>query len=520
MAPCQDGDIWDGLSKKISRLSAKIRAAANETMLNRCTGDNSGKLNPFMADLGPFCPILQNSTVLVLTNNCDSFLRTPTPNISQPDRPEYKALHQCAHRNLRHEASMDHSATDPDPRCDAEKSIQSNPQNIPCAALLYTSSFSILPPIAAGSAFAVETIPDIGGLWESEIGSFKKSSFPDHNVAPNGQSSQSSTKKSSPSRYAIDSWVSTCTMTEVEDEPWWSLDLRSNHIISFVAVTNRRDCCAEKLDGAEIHIGNNADWKENPRCGVVSSIGLGETFSFPCGGLQGRYVTIALPNKNTSLSLCEVQVFGHRHEPSENEINTSKESENLLHGAPNVAQRGTASQSSDYAPATPARLAIDGSFSNNYPQCTHTDYDQDPWWTLDLRSKMRVFSVAITNRADCCEERMNGVEVRIGDAKGDGQSNPRCAIISSIAKGKTLAVNCHGMEGQYVSIIIEGRKEYLTLCEVQVFALPAEKKEEIIIFPELQPTKDPRGTSLHMAVIADKQKTEDKKEGKAVDAGT
>ncbi|KAG8543117.1 hypothetical protein GDO81_025343 [Engystomops pustulosus] len=296
-------------------------------------------------------------------------------------------------------------------------------------------------------------------------------------------------------------------MTDVEHEPWWALDLKSNHIITFVAITNRRDCCSQDLEGAEIHVGSSKNWKENPSCGTVSSIGLGETFSFSCGGTQGRYVTVVIPKKNTSLSLCEVQVFGLPQKSSENKTTTLKESENLLHGAPNVAVRGTASHSSTYDPQSGARNAIDGSLRNTYPSCSHTHYDQDPWWTVDLQSRMKVFSVAITNRGECCGKRMDRAEVHIGDARGDAASNPRCAIISSIAQGQTLAVDCRGMEGRFVSIVIEGRKEYLTLCEVQVFALPAEKKEEEVTMPPapLQPTKDP--TDGHPAATINKTTT-------------
>ncbi|KAJ1158363.1 hypothetical protein NDU88_011054 [Pleurodeles waltl] len=45
-----------------------------------------------------------------------------------------------------------------------------------------------------------------------------------------------------------------------------------------------------------------------------------------------------------------------------------------------------------------------------------------------------------------------------------------CAYISGIAAGATQTFNCHGMVGRYVNIIVRGRKEYLMLCEVQVFA--------------------------------------------------
>ncbi|KAM4022005.1 uncharacterized protein ACNLHF_027291 isoform 1-T2 [Anomaloglossus baeobatrachus] len=333
--------------------------------------------------------------------------------------------------------------------------------------------------------------PDIGGLWESEISAIEENSTPAHNVAPKGKSSQSSTKgRYYYSRIAIDGQLSySCTETKVEYEPWWTLDLMSSHIITFVAITNREYCCANALDGAEIHVGKNANWKENPSCGIVSSIGLGKTFSFNCGAVHGQFVTIVIPQKNTSLSLCEVQVFGLPHEFSQNVTERFKVPKNFIYGAPNVAPSGTASHSSSYESATPASRAIDGSLNNYHPSCTHTQYDQDPWWTVDLHSEMNIMSVAITNRGDCCGFRINRAEVRVGKTNGDGKSNPRCAIISTIAQGQTLAVNCHGMRGRYVSIVIEGRKECLTLCEVQVFGLPAE--EEIRLPAEPLPSIDP-----------------------------
>ncbi|PIO23489.1 hypothetical protein AB205_0071530, partial [Aquarana catesbeiana] len=138
-----------------------------------------------------------------------------------------------------------------------------------------------------------------------------KYTFLAYNVAPKGKTSQSSTKEGAASRYATDGQLSSrCASTKVEYGPWWSLDLGSNHAIFSVAITNRRECCAEGLSGAEIRIGNLKDWKENPRCGIVSSIGLGETYSFTCHGMEGQFVTIAIRGKNVSLTLCEVQVFG------------------------------------------------------------------------------------------------------------------------------------------------------------------------------------------------------------------
>ncbi|XP_028281532.1 fucolectin-like [Parambassis ranga] len=136
----------------------------------------------------------------------------------------------------------------------------------------------------------------------------------------------------------------------------------------------------------------------------------------------------------------------------------------------NIARGGKVTQSSVGWNGLPER-AIDGNRASNWPQesCTHTNDDQNPWWRLDLLQTYKINTVTITNRQDCCPERLNGAEIRIGNSLNDnGNANPSCAVITSIPAGMTKTFECKGMEGRYVNIVIPGRKEYLTLCEVEV----------------------------------------------------
>lgn len=48
-----------------------------------------------------------------------------------------------------------------------------------------------------------------------------------------------------------------CTATTFQDDPWWRLDLLDKYVVTSITITNRKDCCPERLDGAEIHIGNS-----------------------------------------------------------------------------------------------------------------------------------------------------------------------------------------------------------------------------------------------------------------------
>ncbi|XP_077577061.1 fucolectin-like [Stigmatopora nigra] len=136
----------------------------------------------------------------------------------------------------------------------------------------------------------------------------------------------------------------------------------------------------------------------------------------------------------------------------------------------NIARGGKVFQSSTYGYGVPQN-AIDGNRASNWAQksCTHTNRDMSPWWRLDLQKTYKINTVTITNRRDCCCKRIHLAELRIGDSPDDnGNTNPICTVISSILPGTSKTFECNGMEGRYINIVITGRREYLTLCEVEV----------------------------------------------------
>lgn len=102
-----------------------------------------------------------------------------------------------------------------------------------------------------------------------------------------------------------------CSHTHDDDGPWWRLDMLDEYYITRVSITNRNEA-PERLTGAEILIGNSLanNGNNNPRCAVITNIGAGETMTFECHGMLGRYLNVVIPGKRASLTLCEVQVFG------------------------------------------------------------------------------------------------------------------------------------------------------------------------------------------------------------------
>uniref|UniRef100_A0A672NKU3 Fucolectin tachylectin-4 pentraxin-1 domain-containing protein n=1 Tax=Sinocyclocheilus grahami TaxID=75366 RepID=A0A672NKU3_SINGR len=104
-----------------------------------------------------------------------------------------------------------------------------------------------------------------------------------------------------------------CSSTLNETNPWWRLDLHDVYRVSEVVVTNRKDCCAEQINGAEIHIGNSLENNgiNNPICAVIPDIPAGESNNYSCDGLDGRYMIIHIPGDWKILTLCEVEVYGY-----------------------------------------------------------------------------------------------------------------------------------------------------------------------------------------------------------------
>ncbi|XP_063045207.1 fucolectin-4-like [Engraulis encrasicolus] len=287
-----------------------------------------------------------------------------------------------------------------------------------------------------------------------------------NNLALNGRATQSDTWEDGIAINAIDGnrdsnyYHGSCTATASQTNPWWRVDLRKEYIITSVAITNRGDGYPERLDGAEIHIGNSLtdNGNENPLAGVISSIPAGRTLTLRwSNGVNGRYVNVFLPGPQKTLTLCEVEVYGY-----------------LTPTGENVALRGKATQSHLHLLGF-AYNAIDGNRDGiwGHGSCSCTEAHLNPWWRVDLLQTHKVFSVIITNRLDGYTTRLNGAEIRIGNSlDNNGINNPRCAVISSIPAGYSETFQCNGMEGRYVTVVIPGRAEFLTLCEVEVHGSP------------------------------------------------
>ncbi|XP_071954528.1 fucolectin-5-like isoform X1 [Antedon mediterranea] len=114
---------------------------------------------------------------------------------------------------------------------------------------------------------------------------------------------QSTTHGNGPASYAVDGGINgqyskrTCTHTTFMNNPWWYVDLGTEKVISKIVIFNREDCCAERLAGAEVCVGNNKapPFSGNAQCALTISrmdaIAI-NPIEMSCNPpISGRYVT-------------------------------------------------------------------------------------------------------------------------------------------------------------------------------------------------------------------------------------
>jgi hypothetical protein len=120
--------------------------------------------------------------------------------------------------------------------------------------------------------------------------------------------------------------------------------------------------------------------------------------------------------------------------------------------------------------------AVDGNSNPDFytgHSCTHTEFHFNPWWFIDLGNIFTISRIKVTNRGDCCTERLNLFSVWVTDANAVNYTQgTRCANQVQIGIAETREVDCTA-QGRMIWIVMEQKFTALTLCEVGVFAAPA-----------------------------------------------
>ena len=288
---------------------------------------------------------------------------------------------------------------------------------------------------------------------------------PLENIALGKRVSQSSTAYDGFASKAVDGNTNgnfgnqSVTHTDFQSKPWWQVDLDSEETIRQINIYNRTDTASNRLSNFHVILldsfGNEIDRKR------ISS--LTDTFAqIAIDYKKARYVRIELEGNN-ALSLAEVQVLR----------------------AENIAWKKQATQSST-AYGGNANRALDGNTNSSYSQnsITHTNFEKQAWWQVDLGRNEQVGLVRLFNRGDGeLAKRLSNFDVILYNENNEEVSRQYIQQLTS----NQLNVQFNGKIGRYVRVQLHHEHQALSLAEVEVFRHTPVKDTNIQMNPIQQP---------------------------------
>ncbi len=106
----------------------------------------------------------------------------------------------------------------------------------------------------------------------------------------------------------------------------------------------------------------------------------------------------------------------------------------------------------------------------------HTEYENDPWWQVDLGQRVKLGRLVIYNRCDTLSERSSHLQILVSD---DGRQFRKAyqhdgTVFHGAAGGTPLTVKLENAEARFVRLALPG-KTYFHLDEVEIYALGSEE---------------------------------------------
>ncbi len=287
-----------------------------------------------------------------------------------------------------------------------------------------------------------------------------------NNIAFGKPASQSSTYSNATADRAIDGNTSgnyydnSVNHTNYEHQPWWQVDLGSVQQIGAVILWNRTDAATERLSNFYVLV-SDAPFSSTDLTATINQAGVSNYYTADPVGISkeigvyrsGRYVRVQLAGDNW-LHMAEVEVRGMA-------------SRSLAFGKP-VSQSSTASGGDSFR-------AVDSNTSGNWGDysVTHTAFEHQPWWQVDLGSVQQIGAVILWNRTDCCSDRLGNFYVLVSDnpfSSTDLMTTINQAGVSNYyTAGPIGVVKEIGVyrSGRYVRVQLAG-DNILSLAEVEV----------------------------------------------------
>jgi RHS repeat-associated protein len=155
-------------------------------------------------------------------------------------------------------------------------------------------------------------------------------------------------------------------------------------------------------------------------------------------------------------------------------------------GVANLALNKPATQSSTGWDGL-AQRGVDGNTDGNFwnGSVTHTAFETQPWWQVDLQSVMTLQNINVWNRTDCCGEALTNFYVFVSDNPFTAndvtstQNQPGVSTYYVAGQGGVPSMIALNRTGRYVRVQLGGY-ERLSVAEVQVFGSGGSKVQWLV----------------------------------------
>ena len=150
-----------------------------------------------------------------------------------------------------------------------------------------------------------------------------------------------------------------------------------------------------------------------------------------------------------------------------------------------------------------SKKAVDGNKDGDYKNgsVTHTKFEIQPWWEVDLEQVAEIDNVVLWNRSDCCKHRLNYFFVIVSEEPiksghlYDALKQPGVEYFYHEGFVEESIVIPIQKQGRYVRVQLAGFG-FLSLAEVEVNAC-SEKPRRVRELLEFNATKDGQEVQLN-----------------------
>lgn len=215
-------------------------------------------------------------------------------------------------------------------------------------------------------------------------------------------------------------------------------------------------------DGDENSAMNDGKGRATEDAGVIRLAAVGKT----------GYTTPQLQTFNEALGLGQ-------YVPTSNSQPDSPQHSLLSVGKPALQS------STDYGGS--AKLAVDGNTNGIWMinSVTHTAFEAQSWWQVDLGGINKITKVEIYNRTDCCSDRLRNFVIAISPNNMAGLTLAQLKADPSVKLEHVESIDESGsyhfdeVNGRYVRVQLEG-SNILSLAEVEVYGIPAASDGNVV----------------------------------------